>query len=105
MSIPNSAEWLWTILRSKALPRRLSVWWGAASDTDTKNRNRLGAERLDALQFLNNVYGQLRVKKMTAEEKSEWQEERLRQINMMDWCEDVAHSRDIKSIDIEPDFA
>ena len=79
--------------------------WSAASDTDTKKRNRLGAERLAALQFLKNVYRQLRVKKMTTEEKSEWQEERLRQINMMDWREDVMHSRDIKFIDIELEFA
>ena len=79
--------------------------WSAASDTDTKKRNRLGSERLAALQFLKNVYRQLRVKKMTAEEKREWREERLCQINMMDWREDVVHSRDIKFIDIELDFA
>ena len=42
---------------------------------------------------------------MTAEEKSEWQEERLRQINMMDWHEDVVYSQGIKFIDIKLDFA
>ncbi|KIJ29647.1 hypothetical protein M422DRAFT_106151, partial [Sphaerobolus stellatus SS14] len=39
--------------------------WSAASDTDTKKCNRLGAEHLAALQFLKNIYRKQRVRKMT----------------------------------------
>ncbi|KIJ46188.1 hypothetical protein M422DRAFT_97581, partial [Sphaerobolus stellatus SS14] len=39
--------------------------WSAASDTDTKKRNRLGSEHLSALQSLKNVYRKRRVRQMT----------------------------------------
>ncbi|KIJ29603.1 hypothetical protein M422DRAFT_98964, partial [Sphaerobolus stellatus SS14] len=39
--------------------------WSAASDTDTKKRNRLRSECLAALQFLKNVYRKRRANKMT----------------------------------------
>jgi len=78
--------------------------WSAASDTDTKKRNRLGSERLAALQFLKNIYRRRRVRKMTLAEKKEWREEILRQINMTDWRDDTVGGRDIKFLDIELDF-
>ncbi|KIJ56041.1 hypothetical protein M422DRAFT_23480 [Sphaerobolus stellatus SS14] len=79
--------------------------WSAASDTDTKKRNRLGSECLAALQFLKNIYRKRRAEKMTGEEKREWQEERMRQINMEDWQNDTMGTRDVKFIDIELDLS
>ncbi|KIJ36169.1 hypothetical protein M422DRAFT_105461, partial [Sphaerobolus stellatus SS14] len=39
--------------------------WSATSDTDTKKRNRLSPERLEALQILKNIYRRRRLRKMT----------------------------------------
>ncbi|KIJ43120.1 hypothetical protein M422DRAFT_99363, partial [Sphaerobolus stellatus SS14] len=39
--------------------------WSAASDTDTKKRNRLSPERLQALQLLKNVYRKRRLHRMS----------------------------------------
>ena len=75
--------------------------WSSASDTDTKKRNRLSSERLEALQMLKSIYRRRRIRKMTPEERKKWQEERMRQIDMDGWKDDLD---DITFIDIEMDF-
>ena len=75
--------------------------WSAASDTDTKKRNRLGSERLAALHFLKSVYRKRRIQKLTPQEKQELKEERLRQINMEDWRNDCIGTQDVNSTELE----
>ncbi|KIJ35444.1 hypothetical protein M422DRAFT_262406 [Sphaerobolus stellatus SS14] len=78
--------------------------WSAASDTDTKKCNRLSSEHLAALQFLKNVYRKHRVRQMTAEEKREFCEERLRQIDIVDGQDDTVGTANPKFIDIVLEF-
>ncbi|KIJ49004.1 hypothetical protein M422DRAFT_247378 [Sphaerobolus stellatus SS14] len=56
------------------------------------------------LQFLKNIYCKQRVRKMTSDEKKELGEERLRQINMANWCNDTVSTRNKKFMDIKLDF-
>ncbi|KIJ35001.1 hypothetical protein M422DRAFT_34895 [Sphaerobolus stellatus SS14] len=89
---------------SKMAMDYLTIQGSATPVEYTKKCNRLGAERLAALQFLKNIYRKRRVRKMTSDEKRELREERLRQINMADWRNDTVGTRNMKFIDIELDF-
>jgi hypothetical protein len=62
--------------------------WSSASDTDTKKRNRLLPERLEALQFLKATYRKLRVRTLTPEEKEALIIARRDLINEMNWEDD-----------------
>jgi hypothetical protein len=78
--------------------------WSSAADTDTKKRNRLSSERLAALQLLKAVYRKRRAKRMSAEDRKKWQEERMRRINEQDWQDDTHNYAEILFPDIELDI-
>ena len=79
--------------------------WSAASDTDTKKRNRMSSETLAALQLLKTVYRRQRVRKMTPAERAKFAEERMRQINMEDWMDDTVPRHEVNFLDVEFDFS
>jgi hypothetical protein len=43
--------------------------WSSAAETDTKRRNQLSADRMEALQFLKAAYHKLHIRKMNEDKK------------------------------------
>jgi len=72
--------------------------WSSASDTDTKKRNRLSPERLEALQFLKATYRKLRVKGMTTDEHQALVAARRDLFDDQNWEDDI-----VKKVDIAED--
>ncbi|KZT58534.1 hATC-domain-containing protein [Calocera cornea HHB12733] len=63
--------------------------WSSASNTDTRNRNRLSPARFEALQFLKAAYRKDRKNALTTEEQKAQQAARLKDIEADMWQEEV----------------
>ncbi|KAL0563829.1 hypothetical protein V5O48_018232, partial [Marasmius crinis-equi] len=75
--------------------------WSSASDTDTKKRNRLSLEQLEALQFLKSMYRKSRVKALTPDQHKALTAACCRLIDDQNWGEDVVQKADVSVEELE----
>jgi hypothetical protein len=73
--------------------------WSSAAETDTKRRNLLSADQMEALQFLKAAYRKLHIRKMNEDEKKALVAARRKLIDDANLLHDVSFSTSDMSID------